>query len=384
MNPIDLIKTFREYFSLFDNFTNDDFNNFNGIPNFDISIDNIKSVLMQKINAKNYYDVLKIADIYQYKNIEKLLTIFSLELLSGNYYFLNKMEHNKVLFILHLYHDFKHMYFSDIITQIQENILNNKSKAVSYDFFDKYIYDSDCMNKLNRTCNINNVCSVGCYLYYTKDIIRTKKYLDNPVLINNIINIFKTNNYYLFNYIINEISKYELNGFNRLTLKNIHLVNDVNFFILIINTLPKYFPFENEYELFNKIINKSYSFILAYIKNDYNNVIYLINDTIINNIITSNDLDKINFLINIFNKGKKNAFNKKMFIKIISCSWTHSLLSSVEKYKLKYPCCQFEISILNLINDLKKNNLANKLNISVWQKYILGYNYTIINNHLLC
>ncbi len=219
MNPIDLIKTFREYFSLFDNFTNDDFNNFNGIPNFDISIDNIKSVLMQKINAKNYYDVLKIADIYQYKNIEKLLTIFSLELLSGNYYFLNKMEHNKVLFILHLYHDFKHMYFSDIITQIQENILNNKSKAVSYDFFDKYIYDSDCMNKLNRTCNINNVCSVGCYLYYTKDIIRTKKYLDNPVLINNIINIFKTNNYYLFNYIINEISKYELNGFNRLTLK---------------------------------------------------------------------------------------------------------------------------------------------------------------------
>ncbi len=73
-----------------------------------------------------------------------------------------------------------------------------------------------------------------------------------------------------------------------------------------------------------------------------------------------------------------------MFIKIISCSWTHSLLSSVEKYKLKYPCCQFEISILNLINDLKKNNLANKLNISVWQKYILSYNYTIINNHLLC
>lgn len=387
MNPIDLIKLFREYFSLFDQFSNDDFNNFNGIPNFNISIDNVKSVLMKTIDINNYYDVLKIADIYQYKNLQELLDILYNKIFCSYFYnnsFFENIEHKNLLFLLHLYYNFNNKLFPNLIVIIQQNILNNKYQLASYDFFDKYIYDSDCMNKRDRTCNINNICSVGCYLYYTKNIIRTKKYLDNPVILNNIIHIFKTNNYDLFNYIINEISQYDLNGFNRLILKNIYLVNDIDFFVLIINKLPKYFPFENEYVLFNKIINKSYPFILAYIKNDYDNVIYLINDTIINNIITSNDLDKINFLINIFNRGKKNAFNKNMFIKIVSCSWTHSLISSVEKYKLKYPCCQFEIIILQLIDDLKKNNLANKLNISVWQKYMLGHNYTIINNHLLC
>jgi hypothetical protein len=162
-----IIKHFKKYFHLFEYMTDEQFNEFDYIPDLEIdkNIELITETITLTLTPDNIYNVLKLADVYQFKKLNELLE----KTCNGKDVNIYDLDLHTFCFILNLLNIHSPGLLSVIINKIRLDCLCGTLKYKNYGTLDDMIFGTNTKTCLyNRSiCPNRDACS-ACYSYKEK------------------------------------------------------------------------------------------------------------------------------------------------------------------------------------------------------------------------
>jgi hypothetical protein len=159
-----IIKLFKRYFHLFEYMTDEQFIEFDYMPDLEIDKDRnlVEDLITMSITPDNIYNILKLADVYQFKKINDLLK----KICCNEDVDIYDLDLHIFCFILNLLNTYNLKLLSKVIEQTQHKFFDGTLNYKSFGTFDDMIFGYNpktCLYK-RIPCPNNDVCS-ACYNY---------------------------------------------------------------------------------------------------------------------------------------------------------------------------------------------------------------------------